>query len=175
MESNTISNNKDFSVSLAAFWVKGTIFVDEQFLRVKIPNTILFGLIPAGLQKDSSPLQAISNVYTSSSFKLGRMALGALVFLAGIASLGNLGLGAVLLALIGFLIFGSGILTTFSYERSGIEKKINLPFFEANHARELAEQIEKAMSTFQESRNITKNTDRILNQMQSSGQTKDSI
>ncbi|WP_010632464.1 hypothetical protein [Sporolactobacillus vineae] len=170
VESNTISKNKDFSVSLAAFWVKGNIFVDDQFLRVKIPNTILFGLIPAGLQKDSSPLQALSNVYTSSSYKLGRMALGALIFIGGLASFSSMGIGALILLLIGFLIFGSGILTTFSYERSGVEKKVNLPFFEANHARELSEQVEQAIASFQDSRNVSKSTDRIISQMQSSNQ-----
>lgn len=171
VESNTLSKNEDFSVSLAAFWVKGNIFIDDQFLRVKIPNTILFGLVPAGLQKDSSPLQAISNVYTSSSYKLGRMFWGALLFLLGIFSLRSLGFGAIISILIGALIFGSGILTTFSYERSGVEKKISLPFFEANHARELAEQVEQAIIQFQNSRNVSKNTDRIIDQMQSSSQS----
>ncbi|WP_224428793.1 hypothetical protein [Pediococcus acidilactici] len=71
VQSAVVENDSDaFSVSLLAFWVKGSITLDDAFLRVNMPNTVFFGLVPAGKQKDSSPLSGITNVYTSKSYKL---------------------------------------------------------------------------------------------------------
>jgi len=61
----TASDDDKFSVSLLAFWVKGSITLDDSFLHVNMPNTFLFGLLPAGKNKDSSPISGITNVYTS--------------------------------------------------------------------------------------------------------------
>ncbi|XRF76518.1 hypothetical protein OGM84_08515 [Pediococcus acidilactici] len=64
VQSAVVENDSDaFSVSLLAFWVKGSITLDDAFLRVNMPNTVFFGLVPAGKQKDSSPLSGITNVY----------------------------------------------------------------------------------------------------------------
>lgn len=49
VESNISANEKNkFSVSLLAFWVKGSIIADNNFVHIDMPNTVLFGLIPAG-------------------------------------------------------------------------------------------------------------------------------
>ncbi|MFD1471801.1 hypothetical protein [Companilactobacillus mishanensis] len=160
VESNKLSPNKDFSVSLVAPWVKGNMFVDDNFLRIDVQNTVLFGMVPAGRSKDTSPLNTLSNVNTSSEYKLGRMLLGAVIFIAGIGTM-TAGAGAIIpafiFAIIGAAIFLSGILTNFSYEKSGIEKSIPLPFFEANHARELEEQVIAEMAKFQNDRNVATN------------------
>ena len=48
VESNISANEKNkFSVSLLAFWVKGSIIADNNFVHIDMPNTVLFGLIPA--------------------------------------------------------------------------------------------------------------------------------
>ena len=58
VESNISANEKNkFSVSLLAFWVKGSIIADNNFVHIDMPNTVLFGLIPAGKNKKSIPLQ----------------------------------------------------------------------------------------------------------------------
>lgn len=154
VQSNSVSKNEDFSVSVVTPWVKGNMSVDDGFLKVKIQNTILFGLIPAGMHKDTSPLQSVSNVYTSKEYKLGRLVLGALVVLLGLYMFSSSFLGAIIAVLIGAAILFSGILTVFAYERSGIEKKIFLPFFEANHASEFEEQVISAMRAYQNDRNV---------------------
>lgn len=154
VESNRMSPNQDFSVSLVAPWVKGNIFVDNNFLHVNIQNTVLFGLIPAGKQKDTSPLDNLSNVYTSSEYKIGRLFLGLLFILGGLFTFSSSFFMALILILVGVGIGGSGILTVFSYERSGIEKKVYLPFFEASHAQELEEQVIQALGRYQDDRNV---------------------
>lgn len=162
-ESHQISPNKDFSISLVTPWIKGNMYVDDQFFHVDVPNTVLFGLIPAGRQRDNSPLAGISNVYTSSQYKIGRIFLGGLIALAGIASFSSSAITALILILIGFAILGSGIQTVFAYERSGISKSISLPFFEANHSSELEEQLTAAIAAFQNDRNVRMNADRTIN------------
>ena len=112
--------------------------IDESFLQIDMPNTVLFGMLPAGKSKDSTPLSGVTNVYTSNSYKIGAIILGAFVLL-GLSMIGSSIVGALILILIGVAIFGSGIKTTFSYERSGIAKSIDVPFFEANHVREFEE------------------------------------
>ncbi|KAA8369751.1 DUF2892 domain-containing protein [Leuconostoc carnosum] len=154
VQSNSLSQNEDFAVSVVTPWVKGNMSVDEGFLKVKIQNTILFGLIPAGMHKDTSPLQSVSNVYTSKEYKLSRLILGVIIILLGFSMFSSSFLGAIIALVIGAAVLFSGILTVFAYERSGIEKKIYLPFFEANHASEFEEQVISAMRIYQEDRNV---------------------
>ena len=43
VQSAVVENDSDaFSVSLLAFWVKGSITLDDAFLRVNMPNTVWF-------------------------------------------------------------------------------------------------------------------------------------
>lgn len=175
MVQSTKSTNagSDFSVSLLAFWVKGNVSVDNSFLRVDIPNTILFGLIPAGKNKDTSPLSGITNIYTSSSYKLGAIFLGVILALIGFSSFSNSALLGFVLLLLGVVLVGSGIKTSLSYERSGIIKTIEFPFFEANHVRELEEEITNKLQAFQDDRNVRMQTEKTM--AQSERHTKDIV
>ncbi|WP_238704198.1 hypothetical protein [Companilactobacillus mishanensis] len=157
VESTKLSPTKDFSVSLVAPWVKGNMFVDDNFLRIDIQNTVLFGMIPAGRSKDTSPLNTLSNINTSSEYKLGRILLGVLVMIGGFSLFSSSVIAGLIMLIIGAAIGLSGILTNFTYEKSGISKSISLPFFEANHARELEEQVIAEMAKFQNDRNVATN------------------
>lgn len=159
VESIETSTNKDFAVSLVTPWIKGNMFVSQDgFLKIKMQNTILFGMIPAGMTKDSSPLGNVSNVSSNKEFKLGRILLGLLIAIGGLMILSSSPLVGIILALIGVGIFGSGIITVFSYERNGIEKKVYLPFFEANHVAEFEEQVLSEISKFYDDRNVRKHS-----------------
>ena len=167
---NNVPENSKFSVSLLAFWIKVSMTVDNNFIHINMPNTVLFGLIPAGSSQDSSPLQGVSNVYTSKSYDLLNMFIGAIIALFGIMSLSYSFLMALILLIIGVVLFGSGIKTRFSYERSGIIKNIDVPFFEANHVEEFSQQVQRVMSGYQEDRNVRINTDRTIEQSQQNTQ-----
>lgn len=143
--------------------------IDESFLRIDMPNTVLFGMLPAGKSKDSTPLSGVTNVYTSNSYKIGAIILGAFVLL-GLSMIGSSIVGALILILIGVAIFGSGIKTTFSYERSGIAKSIDVPFFEANHVREFEEKVLARIQGFQDDRNVRMQTQKSMAQSRENAQ-----
>ena len=50
MVESAASNSKgdQFAASLVTPWIKGTMDIDESFLRIDMPNTVLFGMLPAG-------------------------------------------------------------------------------------------------------------------------------
>ncbi|MGS6024272.1 zinc ribbon domain-containing protein [Limosilactobacillus fermentum] len=171
MVESAASNSKgdQFAVSLVTPWIKGTMDIDESFLQIDMPNTVLFGMLPAGKSKDSTPLSGVTNVYTSNSYKIGAIILGAFVLL-GLSMIGSSIVGALILILIGVAIFGSGIKTTFSYERSGIAKSIDVPFFEANHVREFEEKVLARIQGFQDDRNVRMQTQKSMAQSRENDQ-----
>lgn len=171
MVESAASNSKgdQFAVSLLTPWIKGTMDIDESFLQIDMPNTVLFGMLPAGKSKDSTPLSGVINVYTSNSYKIGAIILGAFVLL-GLSMIGSSIVGALILILIGVAIFGSGIKTTFSYERSGIAKSIDVPFFEANHVRKFEEKVLARIQGFQDDRNVRMQTQKSMAQSRENAQ-----
>lgn len=171
MVESAASNSKgdQFAVSLVTPWIKGTMDIDESFLQIDMPNTVLFGMLPAGKSKYSTPLSGVTNVYTSNSYKIGAIILGAFVLL-GLSMIGSSIVGALILILIGVAIFGSGIKTTFSYERSGIAKSIDVPFFEANHVREFEEKVLARIQGFQDDRNVRMQTQKSMAQSRENAQ-----
>ncbi|WP_081378673.1 hypothetical protein [Limosilactobacillus fermentum] len=171
MVESAASNSKgdQFAVSLLTPWIKGIMDIDESFLQIDMPNTVLFGMLPAGKSKDSTPLSGVINVYTSNSYKIGAIILGAFVLL-GLSMIGSSIVGALILILIGVAIFGSGIKTTFSYERSGIAKSIDVPFFEANHVREFEEKVLARIQGFQDDRNVRMQTQKSMAQSRENAQ-----
>lgn len=171
MVESAASNSKgdQFAVSLVTPWIKGTMDIDESFLQIDMPNTVLFGMLPVGKSKDSTPLSGVTNVYTSNSYKIGAIILGAFVLL-GLSMIGSSIVGALILILIGVAIFGSGIKTTFSYERSGIAKSIDVPFFEANHVREFEEKVLARIQGFQDDRNVRMQTQKSMAQSRENAQ-----
>ena len=60
-------NTITYMTGLLTFYLKGEISTDQNFLKLKLPNTIL-ALIPLGSQKDNIPVQQVATV--SSNFKL---------------------------------------------------------------------------------------------------------
>lgn len=156
VQSYHMSKNEDFSVSLLAFWVKGNMSVDEYSLKIRMQNTVFFGLIPAGIRKDTSPLGNISNVYISKGYKLGRMLLGAVVSILGLSIFGDSFLGGLFVLILGLAIIGSSIVTVFCYEKNGIERQIELPFFESYHAEQFAEEVEEELKKYADNRDIAK-------------------
>ncbi|HEP1571242.1 DUF2892 domain-containing protein [Streptococcus orisratti] len=144
---------KQFAVSVATPWIKGKMDVDNHNVMIDIPNTVLFGLIPAGRRKHTTPLGNISNVYTSSSYKLGRMVGGLLLCLLGFSMFGESFLGGLITLAIGGLIIASGIITVFRYENNGRSVTIPLPFFEAHHAQDFADKVIAQINKYNDDRN----------------------
>ncbi|HEL9634478.1 TPA: DUF2892 domain-containing protein [Streptococcus suis] len=144
---------KLYAVSVATPWIKGKMDVDKHNIMIDIPNTVLFGLVPAGRRKHTTPLGNVSNVYTSSSYKLGRMLGGLLLCLTGFSIIAESFLGGLVTLVIGALIIASGIITVFRYENSGRSVTIPLPFFEAHHAQAFADKVIAQINQYNDERN----------------------
>lgn len=173
----TTSSEKSnqFAVSLLAFWVHGKMYADEKTFHVNMPNTSFFGLIPTGSDISQTPIDKVSNVVVSKSYKLGSMFLGIILALVGIFTLtsspflGSPFLGIILL-LIGVLLFLGGIKTSFQFERSMAKNVIEVPFFEANHVSELAEELNSEMEKRTDDTNMAASTDRSIANADKNGQ-----
>lgn len=168
MQSNN-GNNK-FSVSLLMPWIKGVMEVDNNFLHVKMPNTTFFGLIPAGGRNQKIPLPGLTSVEIESVYKIGGMLLGILVAIGGFAMFNTSALGAVLLIIIGALLFLSGIRTKLIFEKSGMEQSVLVPFFESAHVRKFAEEVNNKIMNYQNDRNTRAQMDRQINNQQAASQ-----
>lgn len=167
---NEQNEQNRFAVSLITPWIKGSMSCDNSFLKIDMPNTVFFGLIPAGKEKDSTPLKGVTNVYTSNSYKVGAILLGALIVLGGLAMFGSSAVGAIIMILIGLAILGGGIKTQFSYERSGIVKTINVPFFEADKVKQFEQKVIQELSGYQNDRNVRMQTEKSMAQSQTNTQ-----
>ncbi|QNQ82194.1 zinc-ribbon domain-containing protein [Lactobacillus sp. PV037] len=171
MQSNVEKNgNNNFSVSLLMPWIKGVMEVNENFMHVKMPNTTFFGLIPAGGRNQNIPLPGLTSVEIESVYKIGSMLLGILIAIAGFAMFNTSALGAVLVILIGALIFLSGIRTKLIFEKSGMEQSVAVPFFESAHVREFADEVNNKIQEYQNDRNTRAQMDRQIQNQQATSQ-----
>lgn len=178
VESNISANEKNkFSVSLLAFWVKGSIIADNNFVHIDMPNTVLFGLIPAGKNKKSIPLQSISNAEESNWYKIANMIFGIIIAIAGFYSFQEEAFGGLVLVLLGILLFLTGFKFRMTIERnSGVTESIDVPFFEGKKIRNLVSEINESVASYQQSSNYrdygAQNTQAIINAMNANTQTQ---
>lgn len=134
----------NFALSLLFFWVKGEIFVDSRFVKVNTSNTIL-GFIPAGRDAQTIPLKNISSAQLSSKFKIFPMLIGIVIMLTALSSLGSSFFGGLIFLLIGFGIFGSGMLTVLVIQRAGSDYYVSVPFFEKGKLVQAQGMIDEAL------------------------------
>lgn len=138
-------NQWKMSLSLLFFWIKGSIKIDQRFVRVNLANTVL-GIIPAGMNEQNIPLKNISAVVVSKKFKLLPMVIGLLIALAGLSLLGEDFIPALVMLVIGVLLFGSGIRTAMAIERSGGTVVIVVPFYEKAKLDVIAAEINEMLA-----------------------------
>ncbi|GEP19834.1 hypothetical protein [Pediococcus argentinicus] len=138
---NHSQNEEEFATALLTPWVKGKVSVDDNFLRMNIPNTILFNLIPAGKRSNKTPISTISNISSSTKYKLPRMIIGAIIVIIGFSMLSSSAFAALIAMILGVFIVGSGIQTIFEYENMGNSKQLEFPFYEANHVSTFVEHV----------------------------------
>lgn len=171
VESNITAGEDDkFAVSLLAFWVKGTLKVDQQFLHINLPNTILWGLIPAGKNRKNIPIHGITDVEVSSSYKAGALSLGIIIALIGFGMFKDSAMAGLLLLLIGVIVFLSGIKNRLAFEKSGMRETIDVPFFEGSKIRQFGDKIQQEITQFANDTNVRMQADRQINATQLSSQ-----
>ena len=131
-------NTITYMTGLLTFYLKGVIETDGNFLKIKIPNTIL-SLIPLGSKKDNIPVTQLSTVSSNFKMKFGRFLSGIIVCIIAIILFLQFNAGGIILGLV-FLIWGATIIiNSFTTElkieaTSGKEYYIPFLIFEKSKA-----------------------------------------
>ncbi|HLS35145.1 MAG TPA: hypothetical protein VK061_02790 [Bacillota bacterium] len=129
-----------FSVSLLFFWLKGSIEVDERFVKSKIPNT-LFGIIPVGSDSNTTPLKNISNVATSFKVAPFPLIVGLLLLFIRMPT------GTKFLFLIIALLFiATSIKVAMTIQKSGTDMIVTVPFYEKGTMDRINDQIYQGLA-----------------------------
>lgn len=149
----------NFAISLLFFWVKGSVFVDDRFVKVNRGNTIL-GFIPAGKDAQTIPLKNISSAQLTSKYKVFPMLIGGIFILIALSIIGNSFFAGLIFLLIGVGIFGSGTLTTLIIQRAGSDYTVSVPFFEKNKMAQVQDMIDEALVVDTDKTDLSKYMDK---------------
>lgn len=134
-----------FSTSLLFFWIKGTVEVDNIFVKTILSNTLL-GFIPAGKDEQNITLKNISGSMLSSKYNIKAILLGLIISLFALGYFGESFIGGLFFLMIGFIVAGSGVQTVLNIEKSGSTYNISVPFFERAKIIELNQHINTALA-----------------------------
>ncbi len=106
-------NTIKYMTGLLTFYLKGEISTDQNFLKLKLPNTIL-ALIPLGAKNDSIPVQQLSSVSSNFKLNLKRFLVGVVICLVGFSCFSSSDgiVGGLILLLWG----ASTVITSFATE-----------------------------------------------------------
>ena len=92
-----------FMTSLLTFYLKGEIAVEQNFLKLRRPNTIL-SLIPLGCRKYNIPINQISSVGTNFHLLVKNFLVGIIEIIGGFILM-SMSPAAILLVILGFFTF----------------------------------------------------------------------
>ncbi len=106
-------NTITYMTGLLTFYLKGEISTDQNFLKLKLPNTIL-ALIPLGAKNDNIPVQQVASVSSNFKLNLKRFLVGVLICLFAFSCLTDPDafIGGIILLLLG----ASTVITSFATE-----------------------------------------------------------
>ena len=151
-----------YMTSLLTFYMKGEIRQEQNFVNLKIPNTIL-SFIPLGAKKDSIPVSQLTSVESNFKLHFGAFLLGAIISVVGLCLISD----SFLLALILMLIGANKIITAFETvltikTTAGDVKNISFLIFDKAKAEDAEKQIRQIISDRLDDTNNRTQTDRIV-------------
>lgn len=137
----------NFMSSLLTFYMKGEILHEKNFIRLKIPNSIL-AFIPLGSRKESIPIEQISSVSVDFRLRLKNLLLGLLIGIIGFFSIFD---KTFLIGLVLFIIGVTNVINSFQTVlvidmSSGNSWYIPFLIFERNKADQAKDEIENLIS-----------------------------
>lgn len=151
-----------FMTSLLTFYLKGEISSQDNFVLLKIPNTIL-GLIPLGARTENIPINQISLVGSSFHLLVGRFLLGLIAALIGLSVIGSSFIFAVIMILVGVLIVLNSFQTIFTVDlTSGRNITLSFVIFEKSKATQAEQEINRIISERIDDTNTRQQTDRVV-------------
>lgn len=156
---------QSFITSYLTFYLKATIALEGQFIKLSNPNTIL-KVIPLGAENKTVPIEQVSSVDDSFSMSFGSFVWGIIFSLIGFIMLGTSFIGGLILAIYGILTLLSSFQTVLTLNlASGVSHKINVVIFEKSNILECKSTIEGIIQRRYDDTNVTSNTDRIIDAM----------
>lgn len=160
-----------YLTSLILFWLKGSISQEQNFVRFKVPNTIL-GIIPLGSKKETIPINQLSVVTSSFSLKFKRLIIGVIVFFFSLALLlgektgedaAAMIFGGLVLLLIALNVIITAFETKIAIETtSGRAKEIYFIIIEKKKANLVVDGINQLIANRLDDTNTRQQTDRIV-------------
>lgn len=136
-----------YMTGLLTFYLKGEISTDQNFLKLKVPNTIL-GLIPLGAKKYSIPVQQLASVSSNFDLNFKRFLAGVIICLVALGMFSS----SLLLGLILLLWGASTVITSFGIElevetTGGTEYQVPFLIFEKAKALQAEQLINDMIAT----------------------------
>lgn len=138
-----------FSVSLLLFWLRGRVEIDSKFVKLRLPN-IVFRFFPMGSTEDIIPLRNVSNLQINTDYRLLRMIFGGLMALGSLMTLLDGGLGSIINFFFWLFVAGSGIRNSLTFDKSGSQQRISVPFYEQNKLYAIKDELHARLSEFED-------------------------
>jgi len=149
-----------FITSLLTFYLKGEIRHEQNFIKIKKPNTIL-SLIPLGSKTNTMPINQISSVETNFKLLFKPFLVGLIIAIVGLTLLSDSFVGGVVV----FLIGAAMVINSFQTElhvnlTSGKVEYVFFLIFEKKKAEMAAEQINTLISNRMDDTNTRVHTEK---------------
>lgn len=147
-----------FITSYLAFYLKGEFGLDGDFVKLKVPNTIL-KVVPLGAENKTVAISQIASVEDSFKLELKPFLIGILVALLGLGTLSSNLIGGLVFTAYGVLSALSSFQTVLSVNTTaGQSLKISFVVFEKSKALGVKETIEKIIAQRHHDTNVRVHT-----------------
>ena len=134
-----------FMISLLLFYMKGEIRMEQNFIKTKLPNAILF--IPFGTKRKSIPINQISSVNSNFSLNPKSFICGLVALIAAIICLGGSPAWGIILLLLAALFIIDSFTTMLVIEKtSGNVEEIPFYIMEKTKCENIEEMINQIIS-----------------------------
>ncbi|MGQ7358210.1 hypothetical protein ACTGWZ_03645 [Streptococcus suis] len=153
---------QSFIVSYLTFYLKASVMLEGDFVKVSNPNTIL-KVIPLGSKNKTIPVEQISTVDDSFRLDFKSFLWGVLFVIIGFGIMGDSFVGGLILAAYGIVTVLSSFQTYLTLNfTSGGYYTVNAVVFEKENLLSCKETIEGLIQRRYNNTNNTANTDRII-------------
>lgn len=150
---------QSFITSYLTFYLKASVALEDNFIKVSNPNTVL-KVIPLGAQNKTIPVEQISSVDDSFSLDFKSFVWGIIFAVIGFNMLGSSFIGGLILAAYGVLTVLSSFQTVLSLNlTSGGQQKISVVVFEKSKLSMCKETIESLIQRRYDNTNVAKHTE----------------
>ena len=139
-------NTITYMTGLLTFYLRGEISTDQNFLKLKIPNTIL-ALIPLGARNESIPVQQLATVSSNFKLILKNFIIGAIEVMIAFSSFSSSAVMGIILLLLGASTIINSFITRLRVDTTA-GKQYYIPFliFEKSKASQAEQMINNMIS-----------------------------